>query len=110
MRKKGKILSLLISLIFLGISIYIIVSYPPTFSLNIMNQELSILYIFLSLFFLFTAYFFAFVFKNTRRGLFMALFLISFLLLNYHKLGQPVFVILLIAIFVALELLFARRK
>jgi hypothetical protein len=110
MRRKRKIIPLLISFVFLAITIYVIVSYSPAYSLTILNQKLSILYIFFTSLFLFITYFFACILRNLRRGLFIAVFVISFLLLNYFKLGQPIFIILLLAIFVAIELLFTRRK
>jgi len=110
MRKKRKIVPFLISLVFLGTTTYIIVNYPPTLSLPVLNYKVPILYVFFVSFFLFITYFFAYILRDLRRGLFTALFVTAFLLLNFYRLGQPIFVILLIAIFITLELLFTRRK
>ncbi|PIP74445.1 MAG: hypothetical protein CO135_02700 [Candidatus Levybacteria bacterium CG_4_9_14_3_um_filter_35_16] len=110
MRKKRKIIPFLISLIFLGITTYIIVNYPPTLSFSILNYKFSIFYILFVSLFLFVTCFVAYFLKNLRRGFFTALFVAGFLLLNFYKLGQPIFIILLITIFVVLELLFTKSK
>ena len=67
--------------------------------------------LFVFFFLLFTALFLtsALLLANSRRGLIMALFVILVLVFRYYQIGNFINLILLLAIFVALELFFAKK-
>ncbi|MGB9911535.1 MAG: hypothetical protein ACPLKP_02955 [Microgenomates group bacterium] len=99
-RKRKKIWpTLFLALIFWISWLLIVFKYPPS----------SDFLIFLFFLLLFLALFFsgALVFKNSRRGLFLASIIIIFLLFRLYHLANFLNIFLLLAIFVTLEIYFS---
>jgi len=109
-RKKRSAKYLILSLIFLAISIYIILFFPPTHQFQIFNFKFPISDIFLLIFFVFSFSISNFFLKNRAQGLLIGFFVLSFLIFRLNNLTHPFFLILLIALFLTLELLLISRK
>src|SRR3989344_585198 len=107
-RKKRPFWSLVLSLLSLVSLLYLSFSFPPNYLFRIMNYELGIMVFFFMLIFLFCFSLFAFLFNNNRRGLFIGLFVVSYLLLRLNHLTQSFFLIILFFLFVTLELVFRK--
>jgi len=110
MRKKKLFLLLLISVVILGGLYYLAVNFTPDKNISIYNLQISPIPVFLTGICLFILFFMAFILRNTRRALFLALFLLGFLLLNFYHLTQIFFFVLLASLFIMLELFFSYRK
>src|SRR4051794_19893644 len=107
MRTRKKLFYLpLISIASLVSLIYIILYFPPSFSIPLGSMQLPILPISFLLFFVFLWSLVGFIFANRTQGLIVALLPSVYLLLRYIKLNQPFFLVLLVLLFVGLELLF----
>lgn len=107
--KKRPILLLVFGLLSLASLIYVIFFLNPQTSYQILNTKYSILIILFLLLFLSFFSLFSFLFNNKRRGLFVSLLAVLYLLLRYNNLTHPFFLITLIALFIILELLFSRQ-
>lgn len=106
-KRKIRFLSLGIALL-IGV-LYLIFNFSPTHEFLIEDYKLQIIYpAFLLLFF--SLYFiFAFIFANKRRGLFISLFAVIYLVLRMNNLAHPLFFILLLILFTSLELFYYKR-
>lgn len=94
--------------IFFVITYCLIYYFPPTYQLSVQQYNFPILYLFfVSIFFLI---FFSgvFILRSKKHGFFIGLFAVSYLLLRLNNLTHPLFVFLLIALFLVTEFLFAR--
>lgn len=109
-RKKRSFWFLLISILSLTGLSYLVYSFPPNYQLQITNYKLNIIFIFSFLIFIFFTSLFSFILNNKRRGLFFGLFVLTILVLRLNRLLHPFFLILLLAFFITLELLFNSRK
>lgn len=119
-QKKRTFLLLVFSILIFASLLYLIINFDPARKFSIFpakqdlaprdNFQFSILPIFFIAVFLSTFTFSAYLLNNSRRGLFFALFIVSYLLLRLFHLTHPFFLILLIALFFTLELLFRNRK
>jgi hypothetical protein len=119
-RRKRHFWLLVFSFLLLVCLLYLIINFDPTrkFPIFPAKQDLaprdslqfSLLPIFFVLVFLSTLTFSAYLLNNSRRGLFIALLITSYLLLRFFHLTHIFFLILLIALFFTLELLFRNRK
>lgn len=99
---------ILFILLFFITTCFIIFYFPPTYQISIKQYNFSVLYLFFaSLFFLlfFTG---VFVLRSKKHGFFIGLFAISYLLLRINNLTHPLFLFLLIALFLVMEFLFTR--
>lgn len=81
--------------------VFVLLKIPPesTFSL-------------LAFFFLFFVALFltsALLLANSRRGLMAALFVVFVLMFRYYQIGNPLNLLLLLAIFISLEIYFTKR-
>jgi hypothetical protein len=101
---------LLLSFLFLGAFIYFVLNFSPTFQFSISNMLFPILPIFFILLFTFLFLFFGVLFANRRRGLFIGLFAVIYLLLRMNGLTHPFFLVILIILSGSLELFFVKRK
>jgi len=110
MRKKKHFLLLLLSLIILGGTYYLAANFSPDKNVNIYNLQVSPIPVFLIGICLFILFLMAFLKINARRSLFLALFILGFLLLNLYHLTQVFFFVLLGSLFIMLELFFSYRK
>lgn len=109
-RKKRSVFPLIIGIFSLACFVYILLKLNPSSNLKIMNYELPTLPLFFLSFFLFLFSFSTFIFKNTRRGIFLGLFVIIYFLLRLNHLAQIFFLILLIVLFIILEIVFSSRN
>ena len=119
-RRKRPLLLFIFSFLAFAALTYLIINFDPTrkFPIFPAKQDLaspdslqfSLLPIFFVLVFLSTFSLSAYLLNNSRRGLFIALFIIVYLLLRFYNLAHLFFLILLIALFFVLELLFSNRK
>lgn len=119
-RRKRPILLLILGFLLFGSLAYIIINFDPMSKFSIFpakqdlaprdNFQFPILPIFFIVVFLSTFSLSAFLLNNSRRGLFMALFIVANLLLRLFNITHPFFPILLIALFFVLDLLFSNRK
>ncbi|OGH38213.1 MAG: hypothetical protein A3B44_00985 [Candidatus Levybacteria bacterium RIFCSPLOWO2_01_FULL_38_21] len=111
MRRRKRPIWLLVGGFFsLAIFLYILISLSPDFSFSIFNfsftmPPLFFLLIFTSLFFLFS-----FLLSNFRRGIFIGLFVSTYLLLRFLDLTHIFFLIMLLILFITLELFFNYKK
>src|ERR1035437_1487151 len=110
MRKKRPFKLLILSLLFLALSIYLIFNFPPSFQFSVFNFQFSILAPTLAILFLFIFFLVSFLLNNKRRGLFVAIFVLGYLILKLLNLTNPFFIILLLILLTMLELLFTKRK
>ncbi|MCL4354945.1 hypothetical protein M1349_05820 [Patescibacteria group bacterium] len=110
MRKRKRFLLLLISLIFASGVYFLTTSLPPDKNITMYNFQFSPIPLLLAGICLFILFLMAFILKNTRRALFLSLFVLGFLLLNFYHLTQIFFLVLLASLFIMLELFFSYRK
>ncbi len=101
---------LLISLLFLFTLLYLVFNFPPSYKFQIASYQLPITTIFFMVLTIFFSTLFIFIFKNTRRGVLMGIFLTSYVYIRYLELTHPLFFIALIGIFLALELVFTKKQ
>jgi hypothetical protein len=99
-RRKNFLPTLILALIFWGLLAWLIYTHPPSSNFIIIA--------FFILFFLALFLTSALLFANSRRGLFLALFVIIFLLFRYHHLANPLNIIILLSIFLSLEIFFSK--
>jgi hypothetical protein len=100
LKRKNFLPTLILAIIFWGIWVWFIFSFPPA------NNFL--IFIFCLLLFLATFLTAALIFANSRRGLLIALFLILFLLFRYHHLANILNILILAGIFISLEIYFSK--
>ncbi|OGH10916.1 MAG: hypothetical protein A3B38_04130 [Candidatus Levybacteria bacterium RIFCSPLOWO2_01_FULL_36_13] len=111
MRKRKSLLYLLlISFFSFAALLYLVFFFPPKFSLPLYSIEIPILPIAALAFFIFTWSISWFTLANKRRGAFISLAILIFLLLRFYKLNQALFPLLIIIFFVGLEILFREKK
>ncbi|HZJ18468.1 MAG TPA: hypothetical protein VFD45_02515 [Patescibacteria group bacterium] len=110
MRRRRKSAQLIISFIFLILTGYLVYFFSPNKNFSVIGLKSPIVPLFIFSLFLFMTSFFTFAFKNLRRGIFLSLLIIFYLLLNLFKLNNIGFLGLLVIIFIVLELVFTRRK
>ncbi|HZQ29851.1 MAG TPA: hypothetical protein VFA93_02115 [Patescibacteria group bacterium] len=110
MRKQRPVLLAALSILFLFTLFYLIIFTSPDKSLTIGNLKLSPTQLFFVSFFVFSLSLFTFIFKALAQGLLISFLIVGFLILRLNNLTHPIFVVLLIALFIALELLFRRKK
>ena len=110
MRKKRNLSFLIVGLIELAAIAYLVLNISPDKNLSLFNIAISsvfTLFVLLSssLFFLVS-----FILNDQRQGFLISFFATLYLILRLNRLTHPLFLILIIAIFVTLELLFKKRK
>jgi len=118
-RKKRALWLLVLSFSSLATLIYLVVSFSPSKQFTLPLEAASdaakwghfpLLPVFFILLFLFVFSLIAYLLNNARRGLFAAFFITTYLLLRFFHLTHIFFLIILIALFFTLELLFTNRK
>ncbi len=92
-----------------GLFLYIH-TFTPTKSIDFFDVQIIPIAPFLAIFFLTVSCLFAFILANSRRGLLVGLFAISFLFLQYIRYNNVFYTILLILIFTLIEFLFWKKK
>jgi len=101
---------LFLSLFSLGGLIYLIVFFPPTLTLQIAQLALPVFYILFPILFLFLFSLVTYFFRSSKHGLLLATFVNIYLIFRLNNLTHLFFLVLLFALFLILELLFARKK
>ena len=109
-RRKRSIKFLILSLPFFILLTSLIYFLPPNYQLHIINFKLSVMNLFLLPLFIFLFLITTFFSKSTKHGILLGLFATSFLTFRLNNLTHPFFFLLLSALFLVLELLFAYRK
>ncbi|HEV2339737.1 MAG TPA: hypothetical protein VGT05_03130 [Patescibacteria group bacterium] len=93
-----------------GLSLYAIISYPPTFSLPLNSYRIP-LFPFVVTGVLVTIFFFtSYLFRTMLQGFLVTLFVISYLSLRYFGLKHIFFLLMLLAIFISLEVFFFKKN
>ncbi|HYM65076.1 MAG TPA: hypothetical protein VES68_01150 [Candidatus Sulfotelmatobacter sp.] len=110
--KRGKrpISFLILSILSLGLLVYLVLNFSPSYNFPILGFNFPVLILFFLLFFIFLYSFFSFALINKRRGLFISLFVNIYLLLRLNGLTHIFFLILLVILFGCLELFFSNRS
>jgi len=109
-KRKRKLWLLLLAILSLVGFIYLLLSFSPSFNLQVLSFNLPVIYLFFAALFLFLFSFFAFILASKRRGLFIGLFVVIYLLLRMNHLTHPFFLIMLLVLFGCLELFFVKRS
>ena len=102
-RKKRKRIFLITSLISLIGLTAIILFLPPTFAISLPFLSLPIFWLTFILIFFFLYSLTAFVFRSFIHGILVGLFPITYLVLRLNDVTGPIFFILLLGLFVAME-------
>jgi hypothetical protein len=100
-------------IIFLISTISLIFYFPPTFQLQLHQFRISIITFFLLSLFLLVYFTWVFILKSRKHGLFLALFVVTYLVFRLNNLTEPLFLFLLIALYLTLEFLlsdFTRKR
>ena len=98
------------SILFLALTAYIIFKLPPDYKFVVSNIRMPILpFFFVSLFaFIFSLV--SFIFRNKQQGLIFASLIIFYLFLRYFELTNLLFLGLVLALFVTVELFLYKQK
>lgn len=107
--KKNKV----IAKVLLLIAFFIIISFqilyiPPTYQIHFLQFRLPILYVFFISVFGFLLFLGELTFNNKKHGLFLGLFVVFYLNFRLFNLNHPLFLFLLIGLFLIVELIFAQ--
>lgn len=109
-RKKQPYFSIIWGSISMLLCIVAVFFFPPTHRFYLAGVPLPILPLFFSLLFLGILGITQFFFHTPKHGIFLGSLCIIYLLFQLNSLTHPFFLLLLVALFVALELLFAPQK
>lgn len=109
MRKKRALPLLLVSLLSLICLLFVIFFIPPTYAVTIVGLQINILFFFLPLLFIFTYSLLSFAFQKKTHGILAGIFLILYLVLRLGGFTHPLFLLILLALLLILELLFVNR-
>lgn len=111
MRRRRKFFPFLIfGILFFFSLVFLIFFYSPNSYLTIGTLTVSTTILFFLLLFLFCSLISFYIFLNIRRGIFIGMCVVGYFLLRMLDLSHPVYVLLLIILFVVLELLFRKRS
>lgn len=101
---------LFLGLVALSGLVLLVIMFPPTVSLTVGPLQLSITLLFFALVGSTVFGLTTFVTNRKKHGLLLSLFIMSYLWLRLNSLFHPLFLILLIALFLTLELLFTAKE
>jgi hypothetical protein len=87
---------------------FLIMYFSPSYTIKIYNFQIPILYAFFIILFLFLFFLVRSLFKSKKHGFLIAIFFIIYLLFRINSLTHPLFLFLLIALFLTLELFFTK--
>lgn len=111
MQKRKKLIPhLVISILALAGAILLIITFNPARAIDISVATLSPIIPFFLCIFLAIAGIFAFALATLRRGIFIALFAVLFLLLQLMRYNNLFYTAILVVIFILLEFLFWKKK
>lgn len=119
-RKKRPLWLLVLSILSLGGFIYLIFFTDPSDKISLSEffgqtpisspLNLSTLILFFTVLFIFIFSFITYLLRSIRRGILSGIFVVSYLILRLNHLDQLFFLLVLLALFVTLELVFTRQK
>lgn len=111
-RRSNLQLNRLVFVVFFFISsVLLVIYFPPTYQIQIYQYKIHILYPFFASIFLFVYFLSNLALRGNRKhSLFIASFIIVYLLFRLNSLTQPLFLFLLIALFMTLEFLFTKKR
>lgn len=108
--KKNFILNFLFGIIFLIASAATIIFFPPGHNFNLYGINIAATSVFYTLLFL-TVYFLVNSFlPNKKHGILIALFTVIYLIFRQYNLRNPLFLLLLLALFLTFEFLFSGSR
>jgi len=108
-RKKRSLPLFILSLIFVPLFIYLLLSFSPDSKILILNFAIPANYLFLTLLFLSIFSFAGYLFDNKGLGFLLGLFTIVYLVLRLIGLSDLFFFIILSLLFMTLGFLFIRK-
>lgn len=85
-----------------------IILFPPSYILDLSNFKIPIIYLFLITLFSFSYFAVMLISRSHKHSILVALFIVAYLLFRLNNLTHPLFLFLLIALFLTLELLFSK--
>lgn len=97
-------------IIFLITTCYLVFYFPPSYQISFYQYRISILYLFLASLFFFLYFTGMFVTRSKKHGSLIALFVIIYLIFRLNKLTDPLFLFLLIGLFLVMEFFFTKRS
>ena len=111
MRKRKRSLKyLFLSIVSLPALIALIYFFSPAKYLSVFSFQFSVFSLLFPLLFIFIFSITTYISKSPNHGILLGLFAISALLFRWNNLAHPFFFLLLAALFLVLELLFAYKK
>lgn len=110
MRRKRPLKYLALSILSLASISGVIYFLTPSQLLPILNYKLSVMNLFLPVLFLFIFSTTTYISKSSKHGVLLGLFMVSIISFKLNNLTHPFFFLLLAALFLVLELMFAYRK
>ncbi|OGH08300.1 MAG: hypothetical protein A2152_01315 [Candidatus Levybacteria bacterium RBG_16_35_6] len=108
-RRKKNYLQLPIILLSLIGLIYLIIFINPNHNFQLFLFKIPALILFFILIFIFLSNLVSFLLRNQRRGIFFGFLSIALLLLSFYHFIHPFFIIMVLALFGVLELVFSRQ-
>ena len=109
-RKRRSLKLLSIALLSLSAITYIIFFVSPDYVYPILAFKLPIIILFILIITLFTYSLTTYISKNKKHGFLTSLFVLTYMLFRLNNLTHPFFLLLLLALFITLELLFSRQR
>jgi hypothetical protein len=97
------------TLLFLASTVALIIYLPPTYQISIIYLKVPIIIPFFIIIFLLFYSLGMLLFGRKKHALIIASFVVLYLLFRLNNLTQPLFLILLLALFLVAEFLFTRR-
>lgn len=108
-KRKRSLPLLLLSILALIVIIFVIFFIPPTYAVSLVRIHINILFFFLPLLFIFTYSLLSFLFQKKTHGILAGTFLVLYLLLRLGGFTHPLFLLILLALLLILELLFVNK-
>lgn len=109
-KNKNRILQIGLIIVLLALEIAIVISFAPEYILRMWVFELPILLVFLMNFWLICYLAFALLLKNRTNGILISSFIVILLVFKINKLTNPIFTLLLAAIFLMITIFLIDKK
>lgn len=103
-------IQIIIVLLFIGLTSFLVFSFPPDYQIKIYQYNLSIYYPFFTSFFLLIYTLTFTIIRSKKHAFLTSLFCVSYTLLRLNKITHPLFLILLLALFLIIEFLFSKNR
>src|SRR3989344_9373806 len=108
-RKKKNVWLLTLSILSLSSFIYFINSFSPSSNLPIANYQIPIIPAFFLVFFIFLFFLSSYLLDNFRRAITIGVLICLYFTLRLFDLNNPLYIILLVALFISIELFLKKR-